>query len=201
MRPVPPLVLASRSPRRRELLRRVGLTFRTASVSVDENLRPRESGRAAARRLARAKALAAAARWPGCDVLAADTLVLVDGSVLGKPAGREEARRMLRALSGRWHRVVTGVTLLTAEGHLHEGLACSRVRFARLTRAEIDGYTATAEPYDKAGAYAIQGAAAWFVAEVRGSVSNVIGLPLEVVRDLFRSARRPPPPFRSTSRR
>ncbi|MBP7148455.1 MAG: septum formation protein Maf [Acidobacteria bacterium] len=191
-----PLVLASASPRRRELLEALGLEIDIEPVGLDEARRPGEPPEDLALRLAREKAIAAAARRPARDVLAADTIVLAGNDVLGKPAGPEDAARMLRALSGRWHAVITGVALVTAAGQLLDGSARSEVRFAELEAGEIAGYVAGAEPYDKAGAYAVQGIAAWFVEEVRGSVSNVVGLPLEVVRRLFRRAGLPLPPLR-----
>lgn len=190
-----PLLLASSSPRRRELLRRVGLRFRSVAVDVDERWRAGESPARGVRRLAAAKAAAAAERFPRCDVLAADTIVAVAGQVLGKPRGRAEAAEMLRALSGDWHEVLTGVVLRVPGRRPLTAHARTRVRFVSLTAEEIERYLASDEPYDKAGAYAIQGAAGWFVAEVRGSVSNVIGLPLETVRELFLRAGRSAPSF------
>jgi len=189
------VVLASASPRRRELLERLGLVLDVAPVDVDESARPGETPDALARRLARAKALAAGARAEGRPVLAADTIVVVDGVVLGKPRDEGDACRMLQSLSGRWHEVLTGVALLLPDGRVLDALARTAVRFAELREEEIRRYAGSREPYDKAGAYALQGIAAWFVEEVRGSVTNVIGLPLEETRRLFAAAGLPLPPL------
>jgi septum formation protein len=167
----------------------VGLSFDVLSVEIDETPLRDEDAVAAARRLATEKARAASraiapARRP---VLAADTVVTIEGRLLGKPAGPAEARSMLARLSGRWHRVVTGVAL-HAPGEERVDHASTAVLFAALEEDEIARYVASPEPYDKAGGYALQGAGGWFVREVRGSVSNVIGLPLDTVRVLFRDA-------------
>ncbi len=184
-----PIILASASPRRRELLAGVGFRVTVQPVALDESARPGESGVTLSRRLARAKALAVAARFPRAAVLGADTVVLVRGRLLGKPRNAAEARQMLRRLSGRWHDVVTSVVLVTPGGRRWTASARTRVKFARLTAGEIRRYAAGAEPHDKAGAYALQGAAAWFIEEIRGSASNVIGLPLETVRRVMARAR------------
>ncbi len=187
------LVLASASPRRRDLLETAGFTVEVLPVHLDESPRDGEDGTALALRLACAKAAAGAALRPGRVVLGADTVVLADGVALGKPADRDEARRMLETLSGRWHRVVTGVAVVAADGTLRRAAAGTEVRFADLSAEEIARYVAGPEPYDKAGGYALQGAAGWFVEEVRGSVSNVVGLPLEKVRPLLAKAGWPLP--------
>jgi septum formation protein len=191
--PTPPgpkdrLLLASASPRRRALLAAVGLACDVQPVGVDERPRPHEAADETARRLALSKARAARRRAGGRTILAADTVVVVDGCALGKPEDRDEARAMLRRLSGRWHEVVTAIALITADGRERVDHARTGVRFAELDDDEIERYTAGQEPFDKAGAYGIQGAAAWFVEEVRGSVTNVVGLPLELVRALGRAA-------------
>ncbi len=191
----PPLVLASASPRRVELLRATGLTVDVHPVEIDETPLEGEPGAATALRLARLKAAAAAARLPGRAVLGADTVVVADGLTLGKPSGPAEARAMLARLSGRWHEVVTGVALIVPGGRELFEAATTRVLFAALDAAEIDAYAAGPEPLDKAGAYAVQGAAAWFVEALEGSASNVIGLPLATVRRLFRSGGLPAPPL------
>ncbi len=193
-----PLILASASPRRLDLLRSVGLDPTVRVPRVDETPRPRESGRAVVIRLAEAKARDVASRHPRSPVLAADSLVLAAGCLLGKPADRRDAGRMLGLLSGGWHHVVTGVALVVPGGRCLTGTSRTRVRFAPLSREEIRRYLSSDEPYDKAGSYAIQGAAAWFVEEIRGSFSNVVGLPLEEVRRLFREARIALPPLRGT---
>ena len=202
MPPCPPgspqaLVLASASPRRRALLAGLGLAVEVLAVDVDERPLPGEEASATALRLAHAKALAARSAAGDRPVLAADTIVVVDGVALGKPRDVEDAGSMLRRLSGRWHAVVTGVALALPTGQVLEALARTEVRFATLAEEEIARYVAGTEPYDKAGGYALQGTAAWFVEEVRGSVTNVVGLPLEEVRRLFSEAALPLPPLRA----
>ncbi|HZI66925.1 MAG TPA: Maf family protein [Thermoanaerobaculia bacterium] len=185
------LLLASTSPRRVEILGALGIPFDQTAADVDETVLPGESGRDAAVRLARAKAAAAAALHRGRWVLAADTLVLIDGIVLGKPRDDADAAGMLARISGREHVVVTAVSLLR---HLGPDLATveeSRVRIAPLDEEEILWYVATGEPRDKAGAYAVQGLGARFVESVDGSFSNVMGLP---ARSVYRLLRRAPDP-------
>ncbi len=178
--PTPALLLASRSPRRRELLEQAGIAFRVVDVLVDETVRPGEAPAAYVARVAADKARAAVQALPvdgRAPVLAADTSVVVDGKVLGKPADSQHAAAMLRRLSGRTHEVMTAVAL--ADGaRLHSALSTSRVRFRALSDADIDAYVATGEPVDKAGAYAIQGIAACFIEHLDGSYSGVMGLPL-----------------------
>jgi septum formation protein len=178
------LVLASSSPRRVEMLAGLGLEFELWPASIDEELRQGEGAGQAAERLAGLKAAAAAGRWPGCAVLAADTLVEVEGRILGKPDGPAQAAEMLRLLSGREHLVVTGYCLRSGREE-DRGRAVSRVRFRPLSEAEIAAYLATGEPLDKAGAYAIQGRGAALVTEVAGSYTNVVGLPLAAVVELL----------------
>jgi septum formation protein len=183
----PQLCLASLSPRRRELLRQIGVTFSTVSVQVDETPLPGEKPEAFVLRLAQEKALAGR-QLPeagGCPVLAADTAVVVDGRILGKPADRSQALSMLALLSGREHQVYTGVALVNRE--VHTGLNISRVRFRDLSPAEAAAYWDTGEPADKAGAYGIQGLGAVFVAELLGSYSGVMGLPLFETAQLLRA--------------
>ena len=173
----PKLILASGSPRRRELLDRLGLVFVVRPVDVDESTQDGEDPTSYVERLARAKATAEARN--GELLLAADTIVLLDREVLGKPSGPGEAGAMLRRLSGREHTVLTGVAVYDADTRRLEGAtARSRVRVAALTDAEIDWYVSTGEPLDKAGAYAIQGLGALFVETVDGNYTNVVGLPL-----------------------
>lgn len=155
---------------------------------MDEAVLPGESGRAAASRLAGEKAAAAAARHPRDWILAADTLVLLDGAVLGKPRDHSEAGEMLRTLSGREHRVVTAVRLSRAGDPGQEAVEESRVRIAPLDEEEIRWYVSTREPLDKAGAYAVQGLGARFIESVRGSFTNVMGLPARSVYRLLREA-------------
>lgn len=174
------IYLASNSPRRRELLDQIGVTYRVLHVEVDESVRPGEDAAALAQRLALAKAHAGRAALPADDgrpVLGADTVVVCDGRVLGKPHAREAGLATLAALSGREHEVLTGVALADAarEAVL---LSRSRVRFRAIAPAEAEAYWASGEPVDKAGGYAIQGLGAVFVADLAGSYSGVMGLPL-----------------------
>jgi septum formation protein len=187
-RTISTLILASSSPRRQELLRNAGFEFEVDPSSVPENLLPGEAPEALVRRLAREKAREVAARSPaGSLVLGADTAVVVDGAVLGKPTDAEDASRMLRMLSGRSHRVLTGECLVRAPGRL-EALEHSStlVWFRDLSEAEIQGYVSSGEPMDKAGAYAIQGRAARFVTRIEGCYSNVVGLPVSLVDEVLR---------------
>jgi septum formation protein len=195
----PLLVLASASPRRARILEALGVAFRVTPADVDESLRDGEDAGAAAVRLARAKAEAVAVAET-LPVLAADTLVVCDGAVLGKPESTEGAASMLRRLSGRAHEVVTGVCLV-ARGRARTALARTEVRFAPLSEPEIAAYVATGEPMDKAGAYHVDGIGALFVEAVAGSPSNVAGLPVRVLFELAREAGvplvtglAPPPP-------
>jgi septum formation protein len=177
------LVLASASPRRRELLAGLGLRFTVRPAGVDETPRDGEEPGAYVLRLAQEKA-AVVAR-DGEIVLAADTTVVVDGEILGKPVDEEDARRMLRRLSGREHEVLTGLALCEAGGRDASAVERSRVRMAALSEHEIAWYAATGEPLDKAGAYAIQGLGSLFVEAVAGNYSNVVGLPIPAVYRLF----------------
>jgi len=179
--------LASGSPRRRDLLQQIGVSFRVLGTQIDETPLPDEAPPAYVARLAAAKAEAgwrangAAASIP---VLAADTAVVLDGDIFGKPADREDGERMLRRLSGRTHQVLSAVALRTARG-VDARLCRSEVTFRRIEDGEIRAYWDTGEPRDKAGGYAIQGRAAVFVAELRGSHSGVVGLPLFETADLL----------------
>jgi len=180
------LVLASGSPRRRELLEGLGLRFTVRAADVDETPHPGEAPDAYVLRLAREKARAAGR--PGELVLAADTTVVIEGEILGKPEDDADAGRMLRLLAGREHEVLTGVAVLDAlegTGRTASDIARSAVRMAPLTPEEVAWYVATGEPRDKAGAYAIQGLGALFVEAVSGNYSNVVGLPIPVVYRLF----------------
>lgn len=173
----PRLILASGSPRRRELLQRMGYDFTVVSPDVDESVD--EPPRQAVAILARRKALAAAEGRTEGVVLAADTLVSLDGHALGKPRDGAEARAMLRALSGREHEVFTGVCLIDCKtGRQTVHVERTGVRFRVLTDGEIDSYVASGDPLDKAGAYGIQGGAGAFVEEISGSYENVMGLPV-----------------------
>lgn len=188
-----PLILASRSPRRRDLLAAAGIPFEVRVADTDETARPNESGWAYVSRLAVEKALAVATQAPGRYVLGADTAVVVwpdsqQSLILGKPDNHAEAIKMLEQLSGVSHYVLTGVALicldpdLTGAGvPLESFVSSSRVTFRELTRSEIEQYVLTGEPLDKAGAYAIQGGAKGFVSSYEGSWSNIVGLPIEAV--------------------
>jgi septum formation protein len=179
------LVLASASPRRRELLAQLGVPFDVVVSDVPETPAPGESAEAFARRAARDKATEVARRHPGALVLAADTVVVVDGAILGKPRDRADARRMLEALAGRTHEVLTAVALAAPKGDVEGVLVRSTVEFRPLAAREIEDYLESDEPYDKAGAYAVQGEARRFVIQVRGSYTNVVGLPVDEVRELL----------------
>jgi len=188
----PRLVLASQSPRRRELLAQFGVALEVRPADADESVLPGEPPHEYVLRVAREKARAVA----GPVVLAADTAVVLGREVLGKPRDAEDARRMLRALSATSHEVLTAVCVRRTQPALAVELdvvVTTRVRFARLGDAEIDWYVSTGEPLDKAGAYAIQGAGGAFVLGVEGSVSNVVGLPLAETAELLARAGFPLP--------
>ncbi|HAQ74238.1 Maf family protein [Stutzerimonas nitrititolerans] len=173
------LFLASASPRRRELLTQIGVPFELLSITLDETPLPAERPEAYVQRLAREKALAgwAVVGDDSVAVLGADTTVVIDERILGKPADRAEGLLILESLSDREHHVLTAVALAN-RGACEVRLVTSRVRFRRIERAEAEAYWASGEPCDKAGGYAIQGWGAVFVAELRGSYSAVVGLPL-----------------------
>jgi septum formation protein len=177
------LILASGSPRRAELLRAAGIEFTVRIADVDEAILPGESPRDYVLRLSRAKALAVAREDE--IVLGADTTVVIEDEIAGKPVDAEDARRMLSALSGRWHEVLTGVTLLRGDEILAD-VAVTRVKFSEMSESEIDWYVSTGEPMDKAGAYGIQGYASRFVECIEGSYSNVVGLPVQMVYRMLR---------------
>jgi septum formation protein len=173
------LILASASPRRAELLRAAGFDFDVMAADVDETMDAEEWPDGYVRRLALTKAEAVRPRAEGRPVLAADTIVVVDGQILGKPRDADDARRMLQMLSGRSHAVVTGVCLAAPTPQI--AVERTTVVFAPLSEAEIDRYVESGEPMDKAGAYAIQGIASRFVRRIDGSYSNVVGLPVALV--------------------
>ena len=173
------LVLASRSPRRSELLRNAGIAFRVEAADVDETPRAREAPEDYVQRVAEAKAMAVAP-GPNDIVLGADTVVVIDGEMLGKPADAADAARMLRLLSGRRHEVITGICLRKANQVVRDWAATS-VWFNPLSGDEIEEYVASGEPMDKAGAYAIQGLASKFVERIDGCYFNVMGLPVAMV--------------------
>lgn len=177
------LILASQSPRRRELLSLTGIPFEVDAPKVDETCTL--GARDAVLELSRRKALAAAARHPSQVILASDTLVAVDDVPLGKPADEADAFRMLSSLSGRWHQVYTGVCVISAVGDVYAEVDATDVRFGPMSDEAIRAYIATSEPMDKAGAYALQGIAGLWIEEIRGSHTNVIGLPLTLTRKLL----------------
>lgn len=183
IQPEIPLILASGSPRRREILDQMGLIYTVYVSDADENF----SGRPAEMvlELSSRKAAAVAAKHPNAMILAADTLVFGE-SVLGKPHTPERAREMLHALSGNWHSVFTGLTLIsTRTGRIMRNVDRTRVHFVELTDEEIEAYVATSEPLDKAGAYAIQGRGGMFIDRIEGSYSNVVGLPMAMLRSML----------------
>jgi septum formation protein len=173
----PPLVLASQSPRRAELIARLGLDFDVQPADIDESYRPGERPPEHAERLSREKAEAIARTHPHALVVGSDTIVVIDGDVLGKPRSREQAVEMLMRLSGRDHEVCTGVAV-AMDGRVESGLERVRVRFRRLDRRACDEYVATGEPMDKAGAYGIQGFGSAIVESIAGDYFAVMGLPV-----------------------
>ena len=180
IQPALPLILASGSPRRRELLDLMGLTYTVETPDVDESFsgRPSET----VMEISRRKATAVAARHSDSIIIAADTLVFADGA-LGKPHTPERAKEMLRSLAGNWHHVYTGITVInTRSGRILRNVDKTRVHLVPMTEQEIDAYVATGEPLDKAGAYGIQGMGGMFVDRIDGSYSNVVGLPMSMLR-------------------
>jgi septum formation protein len=182
-------ILASQSPRRRELLASIGLEFDVIPSAVPEVRGEGESPEEYVARLSREKALAVAANNPGRWIIAADTTVLLGEQLLEKPIDAADARRMLATIAGNTHIVYSGVTLLHVEsGHRDTRVAESEVRMLPLTVDDIDWYVATGEPLDKAGAYAVQGAGAMFIDSIHGSYTNVVGLPLALLFQMLRKA-------------
>ena len=174
------LILASASPRRAEILRDAGIPFTVLTSAVDETPVPGESPHDYVQRLADAKAELVAARAVGpVIVIAADTVVIIDGRIIGKPRSTEDARQVLQRLSGRSHSVITGVTLIRLpDAERRAFVETTHVHFSQLSHEEITRYLATEEPYDKAGAYAIQGRAGRYIPRIEGDYFNVVGLPL-----------------------
>jgi septum formation protein len=188
--PRPSLVLVSASPRRRWLLDNLGLTFEVSPADIDERPRPEEMPEAYARRMAREKAAAAGAANGGAWLLAADTVVALGATPLGKPRDAAEAASMLTRLSGRDHVVFTGVAIVAPDAStaVNEVVA-TQVRFRVLSAEDVARYIATGEPFDRAGAYAIQGEGAHLIDRIEGSYTNVIGLPVPEVMAWLRSCR------------
>lgn len=179
-------ILASASPRRQDLLRSVGLKFRTIPAHVNEDYLAGESPSRHVRRLSYNKAMVIAQKNPNSWVLGADTIVVIDGIILGKPQNKKQAKKMLEKLSGREHKVFTGFTIVhKASGIYKTTVIQSTVRFKIINPEEMKWYIDCDEPYDKAGGYAIQGKGAYFIQSIKGSYTNVIGLPLcEVLETL-----------------
>lgn len=173
------LILASKSPRRQQLLAMLGLEFTIKTADIDESMFPEEPPREAVARVCAEKARAIQSQ-PGDVILSADTIVVVDGEILGKPHDEADASRMLHLLSGRTHQVYTGVTVLR-DGAAETRVVATDVTFRKLTDAEIDGYIASGDPMDKAGSYGIQGYPAVFVSHIDGDFYSVMGLPVSTV--------------------
>lgn len=184
------LILASASPRRRELLDQIGVVYQVEPADIDESRRAGETPADYVQRMAEEKAAAVAARHPqtGVAVLAADTSVVLDDDVLGKPQDHFQALGMLARLSGRSHSVLTGICLCCDGGPATSRVVETKVRFVQLSRQHCEAYLATDEPWDKAGGYAIQGMAGAFVSAIEGSYSNVVGLPLSETWQLLQEA-------------
>jgi septum formation protein len=190
------LILASASVRRAELLRAAGIAFEIVPAEIDERPLAGETPAAYVERLAREKATTIAERRPDAAILAADTTVVIDGLILGKPSDDDDARGMLARLAGRSHDVLTGVALVR-ERHMLSAVDTTRVRFAPMSDAEINWYVASGEPRGKAGAYAIQGLASRFVDRIEGSYSNVVGLPIALMWKMYRDLEGAPHPLQT----
>ena len=181
-------ILASASPRRQELLRSVGLTFKTIPAHVNENYLAGEGPRQHVKRLSNDKAIVIAKKYPEAWVLGADTIVVIDGLILGKPKNKNQALEMLRKLSGREHKVFTGFTIAHTAARIYQTKVIqSSVIFKKISPKEMKWYVSCDEPYDKAGGYAVQGKGAYFIQSIRGSYTNVIGLPLCEVLEAFKN--------------
>jgi septum formation protein len=183
-----PIILASQSPRRRRLLEAAGLIFKVIPSQVQEEDFEAVDPAAYAKRLAEAKAGDVAERHPESWVIGADSIVLIDGQILEKPASTSDARRMMELLSGKTHQVLTGYAIVLAgDAHAFSDVETTEVTFKPLTDEEIEWYIQTPEPYDKAGGYAIQGLGSFMVKQIKGSYTNVVGLPVcEVLDQLYR---------------
>jgi septum formation protein len=181
------LVLASASPRRQELLQSAGISFEVQPAHIPEDPQPGESARACAERLAGEKAQAIALKRPNDVILGADTVVVIDDQLLGKPSDAADAARMLRLLSARSHQVITGVCLVV-NGKSSVASETTSVTMNEISEKEISDYIATGEPMDKAGAYAIQGIASRWIPRIEGDYSNVVGLPVALVCRMLKQA-------------
>jgi septum formation protein len=185
---LPPLILASGSPRRAEILRSVGWEFEKAVPDVDESEREGESPEDYVQRIAKEKAETISPLFPGSIVLAADTTVVVRDGILGKPNDLDHAREMLTTLSGCWHDVLTGVSI-QRNGRSSVGIERTGVKFVEMSDAEIEFLARMGDPLDKAGAYAVQAQAALFIEQIRGDYWNVVGLPVSLVYRLIKNER------------
>lgn len=182
------IILASASPRRKQLLSSVGLKFKTIPAHVNENYLRGETPKQHVRRLAQSKAKIVSEKYPDTWVLGADTIVVIDGQILGKPENKAQAKKMLQKLSGRTHKVYTAFTITRAASSISRTRVIqSAVSFKNISPDEIKWYISSKEPYDKAGGYAAQEKGASFIKSVRGSYTNVIGLPLCEVLDEFKT--------------
>jgi septum formation protein len=186
------LILASKSPRRAEILRAVGWQFETIAANIDETRERDEDAVSYVKRLAKTKAEKIRAHVVNGTVLGADTTVVVNGEILEQPHDADDARRMLYLLNNKWHEVLTGVALIS-DGNGNDSVLVdyelTRVRFGEMSDAEIDWYISTGEPFGKAGAYGIQGHAALFIEEVQGDYFNIVGLPIRLVYELLNKAK------------
>jgi septum formation protein len=187
------LILASRSPRRSELLQSLGLKFEVSPSKVEEITDPEQTPEQNATNIARDKARWVARQNPDSYVLGADTMVVLDQEIIGQPTDEEDARRILTKLKGKQHRVITGVVLITPKAREYETAVISTVSIKSVSENEIQSYIETGEPLDKAGAYAIQGTGSFLVESWEGSYSNIVGLPLEALTGLFQQAGFPVP--------
>ena len=183
---LPKIILASASPRRAEILRSVGWPFESLAQDIDETRKADEDAATYVQRLARTKAETAAQRRPDSLIVGADTTVVIGNEILEKPRDHDDARRMLRQLSGQWHQVVTGVAVIdSSESKVAH--ATTEVKFALMSADEIDWYVASGEPMDKAGAYAIQGPGSRFIEGIRGEYFNVVGLPVRLLYEMIQA--------------
>ncbi len=182
---LPKLILASGSPRRAEILTAVGWDFEKLVPDIDETELDNEAADIYVERLAREKSIAIARSRPNALVLGADTTVVADGGIIGKPIDLADARRMLAILSGKWHEVLTGVAVTTAGGETRSAVQRTRVKFGAMSDAEINFLAELGDPLDKAGAYAVQAQAALFIEGIEGDYWNVVGLPIRLVYELM----------------
>ena len=179
------LILASQSPRRKELMEKCGLQFTVEAADIDETIDPAKDLREEVKRLAYGKAETVLRKHPDAVVVGSDTIVVIDGKVLGKPKDEEEAAAMLRELSGRTHQVMTGLCILSADRQFCDA-SVSDVAFEIMDVEEISSYVRTGEPMDKAGAYAVQGIASRYIKEIRGDYYAIMGLPLSMVYETLK---------------